>query len=198
MVAEIDIVDPSLVVLIGAAGAGKSTFAAHHFTDDEVLSSDRFRALVSGDEADQSATHAAFGRLHRELARRLEAGRFTVVDATSLEPSSRRALLARAVAAGVPATAIVFDLPAETVLAAVCLQTIGRRLPYTNEDLQRILSPRHFVEVRRTFGGPAPEETLRALGVSEALLDEDHAWLTLRREALTSADRRRHERAVAL
>ena len=70
------------------------------------------------------------------------------------------------------------------VLAAVCLQAIGRRLPYTDEDLQRILSPRHFVQVRRTLGGPAPEETGRALGVSEALLDDDHAWLTGRREAL--------------
>jgi len=84
------------------------------------------------------------------------------------------------------------------VLAAVCFQTIGRRLPYTDEDLQRILSPRHFVQVRRTLGGPAPEETGRALGVSEALLDEDHAWLTGRREALAAADRLRLERAAAL
>ena len=60
MVTEIDIADPSLVVLIGAAGAGKSTFAARHFADDEVLSSDRYRRLVSGDEADQAATRAAF------------------------------------------------------------------------------------------------------------------------------------------
>ena len=50
-----------------------------------------------------------------------------------------------------------------SVLAAVCFQTLGRPLPYTEEDLQRILSPRHFVEVRRTLGGPAPEETGRAL-----------------------------------
>jgi argininosuccinate lyase len=85
-----------------------------------------------------------------------------------------------------------------SVLAAVCLQTIGRRLPYTDQDLQRILSARYFVEVRRTLGGPAPEETARALGVSEALLDEDHAWLTGRRAALAAADRRRHDRAAAL
>ena len=39
MVAEIEIADPSLVVLIGAAGAGKSTFAARNFAPDEILSS---------------------------------------------------------------------------------------------------------------------------------------------------------------
>jgi len=148
VVTEIDIVDPSLVVLIGAAGAGKSTFAAHHFTDDEVLSSDRFRALVSGDEADQSATHAAFGRLHRELARRLAAGRFTVVDATSLELSSRRALLARAVAAGVPATAIVFDLPAATVLA----RNAARRQRVVDESVVR----HHLARLRASLDGSEP------------------------------------------
>ena len=114
---EIVLPDPSLVVLIGAAGAGKSTFAARHFAPDEVLSSDRFRRIVSGDEANQAATKAAFVVLHEALRRRLAKGRTAVVDATSIEPSARRALLARAAAAGIPASAIVLDLPAATVLA---------------------------------------------------------------------------------
>ena len=84
------------------------------------------------------------------------------------------------------------------VLAAVCLQTIGRRLPYTDQDLQRILSPRHFVMVRKTLGGPAPDETRRALAESQVLMDQDHAWLTERRTALAAADERRRARAAAL
>ena len=98
----IAIPDPSLVVLVGAAGSGKSTFAARHFAPDEVLSSDAFRALLSGDEADQRATKTAFSILHREVVRRLAAGRLVVVDATNVEHHARRALVERARAAACP------------------------------------------------------------------------------------------------
>ena len=111
----IELPDPSLVVLVGAAGSGKSTFAARHFASDEVLSSDAFRALVSGDEADQRATRPAFAILHREAARRLAGGRLTVVDATSVLTHARRALVRRARQAGVPAVALVLDLPIDVV-----------------------------------------------------------------------------------
>jgi protein phosphatase len=102
---------PSLVALVGAAGSGKSTFAARWFAADDVLSSDAYRAMLTGDEADQRATKAAFSILHREVARRLVAGRSVVVDATNVERAARRALIARARTAGVPAVAIVFNLP---------------------------------------------------------------------------------------
>ena len=62
---RIDLSNPSLVVLVGAAGAGKSTLAARHFAPSDVLSSDAVRALVSGDAADQGVTRVAFSILHR-------------------------------------------------------------------------------------------------------------------------------------
>ena len=76
----IEVPDPSLVLLVGAAGAGKTTFAARHFAPDEVLSSDAYRALVSGDEANQKVSRVAFSILHRDLERRLRTGQLTVVD----------------------------------------------------------------------------------------------------------------------
>ena len=109
--------DPSLVLLVGAAGAGKTTFAARHFAPDEVLSSDAYRALVSGDEANQAVSHVAFRILHRELERRLAAGSLTVIDATNAIPRNRAQLMRLARSAGVPVVALVLALPDAIVLA---------------------------------------------------------------------------------
>ena len=73
----------ALVVLVGASGCGKSTFAAAHFLRTEVLSSDECRGLVADDENDQAATSPAFQLLRFIAAQRLALGRMTVVDATS-------------------------------------------------------------------------------------------------------------------
>ena len=115
--ARIELRDPTLVVLVGAAGSGKSSFAARWFDPSEVLSSDAFRELLSGDASDQRATKTAFSIIHREVTKRLGAGRSVVVDATNAERHARRALLARAGFAGVPAVAVIFALPREVVLA---------------------------------------------------------------------------------
>jgi predicted kinase len=93
-------------VLIGASGAGKTTLAARLFAPSDVLSSDALREAVSGDAADQRATRVAFGILHREVRRRLAAGRLVVVDATNVERAARLTLVRLARAAGVPAIAI--------------------------------------------------------------------------------------------
>lgn len=119
MAAPIEIVleVPGLVVLVGAAGAGKSTFVARHFEPRDALSSDDLRAALTGDPGDQTATRPAFAILHRELVRRLRAGRLVVVDATNVRPFARRALARRADSLGAPATAIVLDLPSGLIHA---------------------------------------------------------------------------------
>jgi len=132
-------------VLIGAAGSGKSTLAARLFEPKAILSSDTFRAFVSGDEADQRATRAAFGLLHRELGRRLAAGRSTVVDATSVTPFARRMLQRTAAAHGIPAVAIVLDLDPDVVLGRNASRA-GRVVPEPAvrkqlADLGRSLAP---------------------------------------------------------
>ncbi len=159
----ITIPDPSLIVLIGAAGAGKSTFAARHFDPSEILSSDGFRALIAGDEGDQSVTRAAFKRLHRELDRRLAEGFLTVVDATNVERSARQALLKRSSAAGLAAVAVVLDLPSTTVLARNAART--RRV--VDESAVR----HHLTRLRRVLDGPGGR--LEAEGFGQVVILRD-------------------------
>ena len=103
--------DPSLVVLVGATGAGKSSFAARHFKATEVISSDFCRGLVSDDENDQGATDDAFAVLHEIAGRRLANRRLTVVDATNVQREARKPLVALAKEHDLFPVAIVLDLP---------------------------------------------------------------------------------------
>jgi protein phosphatase len=109
----IDLPDPCLVVLIGASGSGKSSFAARHFRSTEVISSDFCRGLVADDENDQAATKDAFAVLHFIASRRLAQPRLTVVDATNVQRESRRPLIQLAREHDLFPVAIVLDLPEE-------------------------------------------------------------------------------------
>ncbi len=101
----------SLVVLIGPSGSGKSTFARKHFLPTEVLSSDYCRGLVSDDDNSQAATNDAFDVLHYIAAKRLAAGRLTVVDATNVQREARQPLVKLARDYHTLPVAIVFNLP---------------------------------------------------------------------------------------
>ena len=68
------------------------------------------------------------------------------------------------------------QVPAATLLTEIS-DSLGAKVTYSPEELASILSPARFVAVRRTPGGPAPEETARAAAVSRGRLNEDGAWL---------------------
>jgi protein phosphatase len=110
---QISIPDLSLIVLIGASGSGKSSFARKHFLPTEIISSDYCRSILADDENDQSVSGEAFELLHYIVAKRLKAGRLTVVDATSVKPEDRKPLLQIAKDYHCFAVAIAFDLPAQ-------------------------------------------------------------------------------------
>src|SRR6056297_408446 len=101
----------SLVVLVGPSGAGKSTFAGQHFLPTEVLSSDVCRGLVSDDENDQSCTNDAFDVLQYIAAKRLAAGKLTVIDATNVQRESRHQLIQLARKFHTLPVAVVFNVP---------------------------------------------------------------------------------------
>ncbi|KPI06949.1 Polynucleotide kinase-phosphatase, bacterial [Actinobacteria bacterium OK006] len=138
------VTDLSLVVLIGASGSGKSTFARRHFKPTEVISSDFCRGLVADDENDQSASGDAFDVLHYIAGKRLAAGRRTVVDATNVQQESRRQLIEIAKKHDVLPIAIVLDMPEE-----VCAERNASRTD--RADMPRRVIQRHIRELRRSL-----------------------------------------------
>jgi protein phosphatase len=107
---RINLPELCLVVLIGTSGSGKSTFARKHFKSTEILSSDFCRGLVSDDENDQVSTTDAFAVLHFIAAKRLRAGKLTVVDATNVQAEARKPLIALARDHHCISVAVVLDL----------------------------------------------------------------------------------------
>ncbi|KAB2975329.1 polynucleotide kinase-phosphatase [Streptomyces sp. SS1-1] len=138
------VTDLSLVVLVGASGSGKSTFARWHFKPTEVISSDFCRGLVADDENDQSASRDAFDVLHYIAGKRLAAGRRTVVDATNVQQDARRQLIELAKRYDVLPIAIVLDVPED-----VCAERNAARTD--RADMPRRVIQRHIRELRRSL-----------------------------------------------
>ena len=106
--------DPALVVLIGAAGSGKSTWATARYRPAEIVSADQLRGIVGSGEHDLAASADAFRLLDQIIAARLGRGLTTVVDTLGLDPARRRAQRELARQAGLPAVAVLLETsPAE-------------------------------------------------------------------------------------
>ncbi|MCY4728185.1 LLM class flavin-dependent oxidoreductase [Nocardioides sp. STR2] len=103
--------DPALVVLVGASGAGKSTWAAARYRAEEVVSSDALRGVLGSGPHDLDASGDAFAVLETVVAARLRRGLTTVVDTLGLDATRRIAWLDAARAGGLPAVAVLLDTP---------------------------------------------------------------------------------------
>ncbi|WP_031064720.1 polynucleotide kinase-phosphatase [Streptomyces sp. NRRL F-5527] len=161
------VTDLSLVVLIGASGSGKSTFARRHFKPTEVISSDFCRGLVADDENDQSASRDAFDVLHYIAGKRLAAGRRTVVDATSVQQEARRQLIDLARQHDVLPIAIVLDVPEQ-----VCAERNAARTD--RAGMPRRVIQRHTRELRRSLRH-LEREGFRKVHVLRGVEEVEHA-----------------------
>jgi len=106
---KLSIPEFSVVLMIGASGSGKSTFARKHFLATEIVSSDVCRGLVSDDENSLEATADAFALLHTTLEIRLKRRKLTVINATNVRAEDRKALIAIAKRWHALPVAIVID-----------------------------------------------------------------------------------------
>jgi len=172
----IDIPELSLVVLIGASGSGKSTFARANFAPTEVISSDFCRGLVADDENDQSASRDAFDLLHFIAGKRLAAGRLTVIDATNVQQESRKELVGLAREHDVLPVAIVLDLPERVCAdrnATRADRQFGRRVISRQRDqLRRSLRGLEREGFRRVHVLRAEDEVSAVLLTRTRLLND--------------------------
>jgi alkanesulfonate monooxygenase SsuD/methylene tetrahydromethanopterin reductase-like flavin-dependent oxidoreductase (luciferase family)/predicted kinase len=118
------IADGSLVVLVGPPASGKSSWAAEHVAPDEVVSSDRLRAVVGTGQHDLEASADAFAVLDLVVDARVRRGLTTVVDTLGLDPVRRAGWRELARSRGVPCVVVAFDTP-----PAVCRRRNAGRPP---------------------------------------------------------------------
>src|SRR6266571_563852 len=164
----------SLVALIGVSGSGKSTFVRKHFKPTEVLSSDFCRGLVCDDENSMEATNDAFEVLHFIAAKRLAAGKLTVIDATNVQPEARKPIIELAREYHCLPVAIVLNTPEK-----VCQERNRERpdrdfgphvIRRQSQDLRRSLRGLQREGFRHVFVLSTPEE------VEAAMVERQPLW----------------------
>lgn len=171
----------ALVVLVGPSGSGKSTWADEWFRPDQVVSSDRLRALVGTGERDQRAGTDAFEILDDVVARRLARGLLTIVDSLGFDDDRRQRWVAQAREEGHPAIAVFFETPdkecrarnksrTDPVASKVVSAQLTRRKevrPLLAEEFDIVLTPTPAVVVAttlaRTTARPAQPPTAAPL-----------------------------------
>jgi protein phosphatase len=103
----------AIVVTVGSAGSGKTTWARRNFPNEHVLSLDDCRRMLVGSETAYDVTNEAFEILLLALEGRARRRITTLVDGTFVHAEARARVLEVAKAFGCPTVAVCFRIPAE-------------------------------------------------------------------------------------
>ena len=122
MIPKID--NPTLYILIGVPGSGKSTYAEELYQKSErgicLVSSDQLRKSLYGDESCQNDPKRVFGIAHRVIKNQLSHGFDVIFDATNIYKRDREKIIKEIlfeVKREIRFVAIYFDTPIETCIA---------------------------------------------------------------------------------
>ena len=158
-----------LVILIGASGSGKSTFASKHFKPTEIVSSDACRGIVSDDETSQNATFDAFALVKFITRLRLKNRLLTVIDATNVKEESRKDWTRLADEYKCLMVAIILDIPENICADRNSLKPdrqFGKHvIPLHISQLQKSIKNLKYEGFRDIFNLRSVEEVDRVLAI---------------------------------
>lgn len=98
-----------LVLLVGISSSGKSTYAKNNFLSDQILSSDKYRKIVCGDELNMDVTGDVFNILNTICKLRIKSKLTTVIDAMNIDRMFRCPFVRMAKETNFPVKAVVMD-----------------------------------------------------------------------------------------
>ena len=111
---------PSLYVMCGLSGSGKSTIAKEYqkkIPGSVIISSDEIREeLCDGNRADQSKNREVFRVFHDRIRKNLEKHKNVIVDATNITMKSRRAILGKVNGLNINKICLIVPKPYEQCL----------------------------------------------------------------------------------
>lgn len=100
-----------LIFMVGVPGCGKTTYANENLKDCEILSSDKIREELFGNENDQSNNALVFETLFDRARSFLKDGKDVVIDATNVNVVERAKALEHFKDLQVKRIAIVINTP---------------------------------------------------------------------------------------
>lgn len=174
---------PALIVLVGASGSGKSTWATQRFARSEIVSSDGLRAFVGTGENDLDASQDAFEILDAVVAARVRRRLTTVIDTLGLDPARRLAWIQLVHTAGLPAVAVRFDTAPRLCRARNASRDRSVPAPVLAGQLRRMAEVRlddQGWDAVVTADSDATTEDVRVIGGAAARARQAEAPATLK------------------
>ena len=108
----------ALIILCGPPASGKSTWGKKFALNNNVeyVSTDEIRAKIGSGEGDQSVSAAAFGIARRKVSDALKSEKSVMIDATNVNPKSRKDWVNMGRVNGAYVIAITFEVPREELI----------------------------------------------------------------------------------